>query len=109
MFVFLLVAVATPEMEGNGDWRGELQIYKVVGEEMTLVIGIFPRFSCSFVILFPPPPHSTPYPTENPSLSSPVCVLEIFHILLLLGSEEHKCNSLAHITGSFRPVFCCQM
>lgn len=57
----------------------------------------------------PPPPHFTPYPTENPSLSSPVCVLEIFHILLLLGSEEHKCNSLAHITGSFRPVFCCQM
>lgn len=69
MFVFLLVAVATPEMEGNGDWRGELQIYKVVGEEMTLVIGIFPRFSCSFVILFPPPP--TPLHTPQKTLPSP--------------------------------------
>lgn len=72
MFVFLLVAVATPEMEGNGDWRGELQIYKVVGEEMTLVIGIFPRFSCSFVILFPPPPplHSIPHRKPFPLLPS---------------------------------------
>lgn len=53
----LLVAVATPEI-----WKGtRIRVENcrqtgLVGEEMTPVMGLFPRFSCSFVILL------TPYP-----------------------------------------------
>lgn len=83
MLGFLLVAVATPEI-----WKGtrigveNCRRAGLVGEEMTLVIGIFPRFSCSFVILVPIPSR----PHRKLLLYSPLCTSEVFHILLLLGS-----------------------
>lgn len=56
----LLVAVATPEIWKGTRIRVENHRHTgLVGEEMTPGIGIFPRFSCSFVILLslPSRPH----------------------------------------------------
>lgn len=63
MLGFLLVAVATPKMEENGDWSGKLLMSRFAGGQMTLIIDIFPRLSCSFVLLLPSSskPHGIPF------------------------------------------------
>lgn len=65
----LLVPVAAPETWKGTRIRGEnCRQTGLVGEETTPVMGIFPGFSCSFVILRTPHP---PDPAEQSFLHSP--------------------------------------
>lgn len=50
-----------------------------------------------------------PDPTENPLLASPAS-LYLGSISYPFASKKSRtCYSLGHISGSFRPVFCCQV
>lgn len=105
MLGFLPVAVATPETwKGTGTGGQNRRHTRWVGEQMTLVSGVFPRFPCSLVIVLPLP--SRPHRTSLTFLPT----LHLGSIAYPFASRKLRtlCYSLGHIIGPFRPVFCCQ-